>query len=277
MGVAVTGPLSPPGLDTNRAFADAGDDSADHGVGAAAPDPAVPAYSPADRAAAEEQRLNRLRRLAQKGRRVEEPPKFRKGPVLARVGSDAIVESDLGVEGMRVKALNDLRARTGGEVPADVREEVERQIRETLREPLKQRIETKLIYQHAVKNIPKANLTGMKKAVAKEFDERQVPRLMKAFHVESWLELEAKLQEVDSSLEMQKSDYIEIVVAREWLRQQVKVEDDIFRDELLSYYRDHGTEFDRPGQVRWEQLSVCVAKYPSREAAQPRWRKWATT
>ena len=72
---------------------------------------------------------------------------------------------------------------------------------------------------------------------------------------------------MNSSLEIQKSDFIEIVLAREWYHQQVKVDEDFVRDELLSYYRDHGPEFDRPGQVRWEQLSVCVAKYPSRDAA----------
>ena len=107
----------------------------------------------------------------------------------------------------------------------------------------------------------------MKKAIGKEFDKEQVPRLLKVFHVESRFELEAKLQEVNSSLEIQKSDFIEIVLAREWYHQQVKVDEDFVRDELLSYYRDHGPEFDRPGQVRWEQLSVCVAKYPSRDAA----------
>jgi parvulin-like peptidyl-prolyl isomerase len=216
---------------------------------------------------AEQQRLARLRRLAQKGRRVEEPPKVRKGQVLARVGSDAIVESDLDVEGRRAKALGDIRAKTGGDVPADVREEVERQIKEALREPLKQRIETKLIYQNAAKNIPAANLAGMKKAIGKEFDKEQVPRLLKVFHVESRFELEAKLQEVNSSLEIQKSDFIEIVLAREWYHQQVKVDEEFVRDELLNYYRDHETEFVRPGQVRWEQLSVLVTKYPSREAA----------
>ncbi len=268
MAAAVAGPLLPQGLGANWASADPGDNWADHGPGGAtAADPTSPADSPADRAAAEEQRLDRLRRLAQKGRRVEEPPKVRKGQVLARVGSDAIVESDLDVEGRRTKALNDIRAKTGGEVPADVREDVERQIKEALREPLKQRIETKLIYQNAAKNIPAASLAGMKKAIGKEFDKEQVPRLLKVFHVESRFELEAKLQEVNSSLEIQKSDFIEIVLAREWYHQQVKVDEDFVRDELLSYYRDHGPEFDRPGQVRWEQLSVCVAKYPSRDAA----------
>ena len=66
--------------------------------------------------------------------------------------------------------------------------------RRPFREPLKQRIENELIYQNAAKNIPAASLAGMKKAIGKEFDKEQVPRLLKVFHVESRFELEANFR-----------------------------------------------------------------------------------
>ena len=258
----------PLGLGADPPSADVAENAADRGPAVTTSSDAGNAASgPTDRAAAEEERLRRLRRAAQKNRRVEEPPKVRKGPILARVGNDTIVESDLDVESMRASTLNSIRAKTGGEVSDDVREELERRIKEAIREPLKQRIETKLIYQHAAKNIPAANLTAIKKTLGKQFDSEQVPRIMKALRVESRFELEPKLEEMGSSLDVQKSDFIETALAREWFRQQIKIDDDFGRDELLNYYQDHATEFDRPARAQWEQLSVRVARYPSRDAA----------
>ncbi len=187
--------------------------------------------------------------------------------VLARVENDVILESDLGVDRFRAESLSRMHAQRGGEVPAYALEDLERLIRESIRERLKKQVDIKVLYQHAVKNLPPEALPKFKEALAKEFEKKQIPQMIKETGAASRLELEQKLQQGGSSLEMQKRNFIEAVLAGEWTRQQVKVDEDISREELLSYYREHITDFDRAGRARWEQLTVRVPKYRNREAA----------
>jgi peptidyl-prolyl cis-trans isomerase C len=187
--------------------------------------------------------------------------------VLARVENDVILESDLGVDRFRAESINQMRAQRGGEVPPYELEALERQIRESIRDRLKKQVDIKVLYQHAVKNIPADVLPKIKEAIVKEFETKQIPQMIKDTGAGSRLDLEQKLQQGGSSLEMQKRICVESFLAGEWTRQQVKVDEDITRDELLSYYREHTTEFDRAGRARWEQLTVRVPKYRNRHAA----------
>ena len=41
-----------------------------------------------------------------------------------------------------------------------------------------------------------------------------------------------------------------------------KTGDDITRDEMLRYYRQHQAEFTKPARASWEELMVSFAKYP---------------
>ena len=216
---------------------------------------------------AEEPRPGRSQGEAQHGDQAGDPRGASKGEIFARVGNDIILASDLGVDRMRIRGIDNLRAANRGEVSPYELELMERDIKRFVRERLKQRVETKLIYQDAVKKIPADRLPALKDLLAKEFENSQVPELMKDAKAGSRLELEQRLRDEGSSLEMVKSEFIERQIAQLWQHNEVKVDEEIGRDELLRYYREHPVEFTRPGRARWEQLTVSIAKYGNPQAA----------
>ena len=211
--------------------------------------------------------LNRSQGEAGNREPVAGPQRGSKGEVLARVGNDVILASDLGVDRIRADNIDRLRMKYRGEVPPYVLDDLERTIRELIRERLKKKVEIKLLYQHAVKHIQAERLPQLKDLVAKDFENNHIPELMKEAKAGSRLELEQKLREAGTSLELSRSEYVEGYIATIWQRSEVKVDEEISRDELLRYYREHSPEFDRPARALWEQLTVRIAKYRSPQAA----------
>jgi parvulin-like peptidyl-prolyl isomerase len=185
-------------------------------------------------------------------RRIEEMDK------VAQIGSDVILARDL------MPALALVRAQNKDTVPAV---ELEKQITEALKKALEGKLETKLIYQHAIRKIPPESFPKVKESVIEEFDKHQIPDLMKRAKVDSRIELDEKLKAAGMSVESQKRDFVETVIAHEWLKQQVKPVDSVDHEEMVDYYQTHGAEFDRAARARWEQLTVVTAKFASRDAA----------
>jgi parvulin-like peptidyl-prolyl isomerase len=176
---------------------------------------------------------------------------------MARVGSEVILAGELftGIPEMRAK---------NQQVPKDV---LEAKIREILKQRLEQKIDEKLICQHAQRTIPKENFPKIKDNVAREFENSQVPRMMQGMKARTRQELDEMLRASGTSLEMQKRAFVEQVLAHEWIKQQIKVDEDVGHGEMLDYYRKHLSEFETPARARWEQLTVRVPRFPSRQAA----------
>ena len=172
---------------------------------------------------------------------------------MGRVGSEIILASELST------GIRDLRAKNE-QVPKDV---LEAKIREILKQRLDQTIDEKLICQHAARTIPKDNFPKIKDNVAREFENSQVPRMMKGMKAQTRQELEEMLRASGTSLEMQKRTFVEQVLAHEWLKQQIKVDEDVGHSEMLDYYRKHVSQFETPPRARWEQLTVRLARFPS--------------
>jgi len=177
--------------------------------------------------------------------------------ILGRVGSEVILAKELSW------GIADLRAKNK-EVPPEI---LERKIREVLKQRLDQKIEEELIIQHAKRNIPAENFPKVRDNVAREFETSQIPRLMKATGARSRQELEDMLRATGSSLDIQKQTFVDQVLAHEWLRQQVKADEDVSHEQMLAYYHEHLAEFETPARARWEQLMVRTSRFPSRAEA----------
>jgi parvulin-like peptidyl-prolyl isomerase len=189
---------------------------------------------------------------------VQRPPEEVATPcegaeVLARVGPEIILAGELlaGIPEMRAK---------NAQVPKDI---LEAKIREILKQRLDQKIDEKLVCQHAARTLPKENFPKIKDNVAREFENSQVPRMMKGMKAQTRQELEEMLRATGTSLEMQKRTFVEQVLAHEWIKQQIKVDDDVGHGEMLDYYRKHVAEFETPPRARWEQLTVRLSRFPS--------------
>lgn len=177
--------------------------------------------------------------------------------ILGRVGSDVILAKEINF------GIAELRARNK-EVPPEI---LEAKIREVLKQRLDQKIEEKLVLQHAKRTIPAENFPKVQENVAGEFEKSQIPRLMKATGARSRQELEDALHAAGSSLEVQKQTFIEQVLALEWLRQQVKTDEEVSHEQMLDYYHEHLADFETPARARWEELMVQIPRFASREDA----------
>ena len=69
-------------------------------------------------------------------------------------------------------------------------------------------------------------------------------------------EFDQKLRTLGTSLEREKRAFIERTLAQEWIRQQVKRDEEITYDQMVAYYREHLTEFTTPARAQWEELMV---------------------
>lgn len=198
---------------------------------------------------------------------TEPPPlayvPYERATLLARVGSDVILAGEL------LGAANEILDEMKDRIPPG---EEERYKQTIIKQLLRRRLEAKLIYQDAARSIPPEALQRFRDELGKEFEEREIPRRLKSLGLSSRQQLESQLQSLGSSLEQEKIAFIESVIARQWLQQQrgekPKNVTAVDPEELLAYYRAHLAEFERPGKVLWEQLTI--RKRPDRTDAQSR-------
>ncbi|MEN6404897.1 MAG: peptidyl-prolyl cis-trans isomerase [Thermoguttaceae bacterium] len=178
--------------------------------------------------------------------------------IIARVGSAAILESDV------IGAVNEIIEANKSKIPPD---QLDKQRELLLQQRLKNAVEMKLIYEDARRTIPSERWTDIEKQLDKTFDEEQLERMIKKSGVANARELDQKLRTFGTSLEREKRAFTERTLAQQWARQQVKGDEEITYDQMLTYYREHQDEFTTPARAKWEELMVRFSKYPTRVAA----------
>lgn len=197
------------------------------------------------------------------------PVLFERAEALARVGTEVILAAEVmaGLEEVRAEAIARLREAYGGRVPPEQLAQLDQKLKEVIRQRLEQKVQVALIVQHAARSIPAENLKRVREIAGREFERQELPRMMKAAEVRSRRELEDKLLAAGMSLEARKREWVDQVLAADWLRQQVRPSTAVSHEDLLQYYYEHLAEFEHPARVRWEQLMVRVSNYPNRDAA----------
>lgn len=184
--------------------------------------------------------------------------------VLAKVGGDVILAGEI------LGAVNEILLSYQDKVPPSVLEQYKRDL---MRRLLMQRVEMKLVYQDAKRHLPAEAVEHFEKEVSKLFDEKELPERLKKMGLNSPQEFDARLKKLGSSLAHEKRAFVEAVIAREWLRQQTEREANPLAtaspEELLAYYQTHIQEFEKPGWVEWQQITVKKdrGRSPSEAAA----------
>jgi parvulin-like peptidyl-prolyl isomerase len=137
-----------------------------------------------------------------------------------------------------------------------------------MKKQLDKRLDDKLVCLDAQRQIPKEHFTKVMRSFDDEYEQSVLPDLMKQNKVGSRRELEEKLRDAGITLEILKRAYIDAVLAREWTKKEVKVNEEMSADQIEAYYREHAAEFVVHGPLaRWEQLMVRTSRFPGREAA----------
>ncbi len=178
--------------------------------------------------------------------------------IIARVGTVAVLESE--VAGM----VNEIIEMNKDRIPAD---QLEKQRELMIQQRLKNVIETKLIYLDAKRSIPEEGWPHIEKQILKQYEEFELEKMMKKAGVSSAREFDQKLRTLGTSLDREKKAYVERTLAQQWVRQQIKRDEEITYDQMVAYYRDHQKEFTAPARVQWEELMVQCSKYPTNVAA----------
>jgi parvulin-like peptidyl-prolyl isomerase len=178
--------------------------------------------------------------------------------ILARVGSEIILGADL------AGPVNEMIAMNKDKIPADQLELAREQLTRRL---LDSRIETKLAYQDAKRQLPAEAVTRVEKNIADAFDREEIEKLMKRVGAASRQELDVKLQSLGSSLEIKRRAFVEQMLAQQWIRQKVKVDGEVSHEQMIGYYHEHIADFEAPARARWEELEVRFSRHPRREEA----------
>lgn len=179
--------------------------------------------------------------------------------VVARVGPEVVLEADL----LTPKAVEFLEKVTPGMPPEKVRE-LRLQI---CQQVLPQHVETLLVYVDACREIPADKLPEIRKNVDRAFDEQQLPRLMKEANSPNSMEYEKSLRARGMSLDRMRKMFFERGLAQEWMRKNVKTDEEVPHAELIAWYQNHLADYEFPAKARFEALTVKMGLKRSRQQA----------
>jgi len=195
------------------------------------------------------------------------PQPFTSAQILARVGSETILASDvvpLAEDALQQK-FKELTKEQRELITSDQYEKLKWQFTKGL---LGQLVEVKIRYADAVANIPKENLPKVKESINEKFDELVLKKLMEKHQANSRSDLEAKMAAAGQSLDRQRQMYLERSLAGGWEEQHVKDNREIPVSESLGYYQQHIADFEYPSKARWEELMVSFDRFNSKREAQ---------
>jgi parvulin-like peptidyl-prolyl isomerase len=173
--------------------------------------------------------------------------------VIARVDDQIILACDVL---WRVNLLLEgfqQRMPAGEQMKADKMQAAQREL---LKNEVARLVDRKLLYNDFRRTVPAENLPRIEDNLREPFEERELPSLYKRLNVDNKRDLEKELARLGSSLADAQRAFNEQVIAGEWLRSKIKVNEDVSPDELIEYYRAHLAEYDFPSQARWEELVV---------------------
>jgi hypothetical protein len=150
-------------------------------------------------------------------------------------------------------------------VPADMIEKIRRQL---LPQFLKMQIESRQVLVTIKQKVPKEHYEKIRENFASAFEEKQVKDWLTKHKLANRRELELKAFELfGSDLERVKRDFIDQVLAANWISQQIPREEDVAHADLVAYYRQHEQEYEFKAKVLWEQITVEYGAKRSRDEA----------
>jgi hypothetical protein len=179
--------------------------------------------------------------------------------IVARVGPEVVLESDL----LTPKALEWLDGAAKGLTPEQVRA-LRLQI---CQQVIDQHVETLLVFVDACREIPEDKLPEIRENVNKAFDEQMLPNLMQEAKAANSIEYERMLRAKGQSLERMRKMFFERGLAQEWMRRNVKADDEIPHADMIAWYQNHLADYDYPARARYEILTVKMGLKRSRREA----------
>jgi hypothetical protein len=108
------------------------------------------------------------------------------------------------------------------------------------------------------------------KKFGEEFDQHEIPALIKEFGVRNNIELKQYLKDkLGSSLDRERMLWIRSKIAQQWIMFNMQdASSECTHDEMMEFYTKHKEQFTSELQVQWQELFVAFSNHPTEEAAQ---------
>lgn len=195
----------------------------------------------------------------------ENPQRMLGTEILARVGSEAIFVCE--VTPAIDRYIAEVKAKMSPEEIEMQRDQFDIQRELMIKRNLKSFIESRLIYQDFLRDVPAENMASVTKTINNEFEKSELPKLLKRENVTTIKELEQKLKAYGTSLAQEKTSFKEKLLVSEAVRRQIKKDEMPTLFQMTQYYEAHKADFTTAPKVRWEELTVSKAKYDSKQEA----------
>jgi hypothetical protein len=203
-------------------------------------------------------------------------PPYDPAEIIARVGSERIQACEM-LPMINRAIQNAVKDNPGFAAlsPEEKQREIYRAQKSYMQAALKEMISTKLLVAEVRGQADTKALEENSRKIRDYFNNTYLKYLQKEYEATSVIDLENKLRELGGSIESQRSLFVEQNLARGWLSQSVRKEDKKpTHDEMLEYYKKHGSNWDKPARARWEQLTAKWSNFNSRQEAVAALARW---
>ncbi|MFO0899752.1 MAG: peptidylprolyl isomerase [Pirellulales bacterium] len=182
--------------------------------------------------------------------------------VLARVGPEVILAADVmpAIDTMIKMSLEQSKQ----QVPAEM---IAQQRRALAQQFVAQLVVQKMVYADCRRTVNEKALPKIDESLRKNFEEKELPRMLEQAQATSRADLEQKLRAQGSSIERMRRASMERNMAGQWLFDQTKDEREITYLDLVDYYEKHKQTFAVQAKARWQQITVSFAKHPAKAEA----------
>lgn len=178
--------------------------------------------------------------------------------ILARVGTDVVLACDI------LPEVNEELAKIETKLSPV---ELESRRLQLIKEKLMDRVQTKVVMEDIKREMSAEAVKHFMGRLETHYEQTEVDPLMKRYQAENREQLNVKLRAAGTSVEHERLAFCERIAAQQWMRQKVKLDDEVSLEAMLDYYRQHPNEFETPAQARWEELMVRQSQYATRGAA----------
>lgn len=182
--------------------------------------------------------------------------------LIAIVGDETIFVADI------LPTIDQMLQKAMDQIPPD---QLDRQRALFVQQLLPRKIEVKLVLVDFRRTIPEDKLDdvlgNIDKQVGKQFYEEQLPLLQQQFDVEFLNELDSRLRSFGTSIDGQRAEFREQMIAKTMIGQQVDRSREITHQQLLDYYREHISDYEIAARAKWEKLTALFDKFPNKAAA----------
>lgn len=202
--------------------------------------------------------------IQQQGVRVASRPaipakQFEPSRVVALVGGEPLFVGDMMFE------VNQIIESKIPQAPESAKAIQRKKLLEALS---KKFVDQKLIYVDAMSKLPaEVDLDDMIRRASTVFNEQVLPKMMESSGVKSVPQFDGNLRVQGSSLRQVRSAWARDQLARQFLQQDLDIDETVTHQEMLEDYLANKEKYAKRAKSRWEQVMVRFDKHSTRAEA----------